>query len=108
MDIQRLRNLTTGILHTNMDDVREDLEFITGQSGLLARMIPRVMRAIEPWLASQITDPRFFDGQCDLTHTGDHPLRQMTQNESDEAFARYMAMPKPCVNTPTTIVKIPQ
>ena len=30
MDIQRLRNLTTGRLHTEMGHIYEDLELITG------------------------------------------------------------------------------
>ena len=33
MDIQRLRNLTTGRLHTKMDHIHEDLGFIVGDDG---------------------------------------------------------------------------
>ena len=32
MDIQRLRNLTTGRLHTQMTDIYMDLDYLTGQS----------------------------------------------------------------------------
>jgi hypothetical protein len=95
MDIQRLRNLTTGRLHTEMGHIYEDLGVIVGDDGIMTHMIPRVMRAIEPWLREQVTDPRFWDGEHDTTHTGDHPLRSMTPAENKAALERYAAMPDP-------------
>ncbi len=35
-DIQRLRNLTTGILHTEIGHIYEDIESITGAKGVMA------------------------------------------------------------------------
>ena len=35
MNIQRLRNLTTGRLHTEMGHIYEDLGIITGETGLM-------------------------------------------------------------------------
>lgn len=95
MDIQRLRNLTTGRLHTSMGDIYEDLEFFTRGGGIMTHMIPRVMRAIEPWLRSKVTDERFWDGEYDTTHTGDYPIEQPTEQECKEALARYAEMPNP-------------
>jgi hypothetical protein len=95
MDIQRLRNLTTHLLHTKMEHIYQDLEFIIGDDGIMTHMIPRVRQAIEPWLREQITDARFWDGEYDITHTGEYPLRAMTPEESEAALKRYAAMPNP-------------
>jgi hypothetical protein len=95
MDIQRLRNITTGRLHTKIEHIYQDLGFIIGDDGIMTHMIPRVIRAIEPWLREQVTDPRFWDGKYDTTHTGEHPLRTMTPEENAAALRRYAAMPNP-------------
>jgi len=78
MDIQRLRNLTTGRLHTEMDHIYEDLGWFTGESGLMTHMLPRAMKAVEPWLKEKVTDKRFWDGEFDTTHTGDFELPEPT------------------------------
>lgn len=95
MDIQRLRNLTTGRLHTEMSHIYEDLEFITRNGGIMTHMIPRVMRAIEPWLREKVTDERFWDGTYDTSHVGEWPLEPMTDEENKLALNRYAAMPNP-------------
>ena len=95
IDIQRLRHVTTGRLHTRMEHIYEDLGFIVGDDGLMTHMLPRVCRAVEPWLREQITDARFWDGKYDTTHTGEHPLRAMTPEEKGAAMERYAAMPSP-------------
>lgn len=91
MDIQRLRNLTTGRLHTETDHIYEDLRTITGQKGLL----PRAIRAIEPWLREQVKDNRFWDGEYDLSHTGDIELPEPTEEERAAMFENYKAQPNP-------------
>lgn len=95
MDIQRLRNLTTSRLHTKMEHIYEDFGFIVGDEGLMTHMIPRVSKAVEPWLREQVTDQRFWDGEYDVTHMGDYPLRAMTKEESSAALERFAAMPNP-------------
>lgn len=106
MDIQRLRNLTTGKLHTKMQDIYEDLEFITNGGGIMTHMIPRVMQAIEPWLREQVTDSRFWNGEYDQTHTGDYPLKAMTQQENELALKRYAAIPNPLDGKQVVVVKV--
>lgn len=81
MDIQRVRNLTTSRLHTDMTHVYEDLEYIIGVSGIMTHQIPRIMRSIEPWLREQLPGARFWDGTYDPGHTGEIELRRMTGNE---------------------------
>ena len=95
MDIQRLRNLTTGRLHTEIGCVYEDLELITGERGLMTHMLPRVMRSVEPWLRKNVTDTRFWNGEYDTTHMGEYILPEPTTEERAEMFERYKAMPNP-------------
>lgn len=106
MKIQRLRNLTTGKLHTSMKDIYEDLEFITGQGGIMTHMIPRIMRSIEPWLRQRVPDDRFWDGAYDITHTGDYPLEPMTADEFMESFKRYQSMPDPLAGKDILVVRV--
>ena len=106
MDIQRLRNITTGRLHTRMEHIYQDLGFIVGDDGLMTHMLPRVMRAVEPWLREQVTDPRFWDGEYDTTHTGEHPLRAMTPEENAAALERYAAMPNPLAGKKVIAVQV--
>jgi hypothetical protein len=54
VDIQRLRNLTTGRMHTRLGHIYEDLGTITGEGGLMTHMLPRAMKAVEPWLREQL------------------------------------------------------
>ena len=78
MDIQRLRNITTGMLHTCIKDIYEDLEYLSGYSGLMTHHLPVVCDKILPELKKQIVDPRFWDGKYDTTHTGEidvHPVK---------------------------------
>jgi hypothetical protein len=101
MDYQRIRNLTTGRLHTNMDDIYKDIEMITGESGIMTHMLPNVMRAMEPWLkvimnkrtGDADTDERFFDGKYDVTHTGDVPFPSMSKEEKAEFWKAYGELP---------------
>lgn len=95
MNIQRLRNLTTGRLHTEMGHIYEDLGAITGEQGLMTHMLPRAMTAVEPWLREHVTDPRLWDGEYDTTHTGEIELPVPTEADRAEMFERYKAQPNP-------------
>ena len=95
MDIQRLRNLTTGRLHTKMDNIYEDLENITGEKALMTHMLPRAAKAVEPWLREHVTEQRFWDGKYDTTHTGEFALPEPTNSDRAEMFKRYTEQPNP-------------
>jgi len=95
MDIQRLRNLTTGRLHTKVDYIYEDLGIITGEQGLMTHMLPRVMKAIEPWLRDNVSDPRFWNGKFDTTHTGEIDLPTPSDEDRKVFFERFKTMPNP-------------
>ena len=95
MDIQRLRNLTTRRLHTEMGHIYEDLGVIAGESGLMTHMLPRAMVAVEPWLREHVTDTRFWDGEFDTTHIGDFELPESTPEERAAMFERFATQPNP-------------
>ena len=95
MNIQRLRNLTTGKLHTDMQHIYEDLEMITGQPGIMTHMIPRVMKAVRPWLREQVAEESFWEDVYDPTHVGEYDLPAMTEEESAAAMERFSKMPLP-------------
>lgn len=93
MDIQRLRNLTTGRLHTKMEHIYEDIEYFTGQEGVMTHMLPNACKALEPYLQSKITEPRFWDGEYDTEHTGHALIPPMGEVDRAKFFAAYCAMP---------------
>ncbi len=95
MDIQRLRNLTTGRLHTSIDHIYEDLAYLTGESGLMTHMLPRVMRSVEPWLRDNVPDARFWGGNYDTTHKGDYNLPSPTIKDKIVFFERFKEMQNP-------------
>lgn len=95
MDIQRLRNLTTGRLHTKMEHIYADLASITGQSGLMTHMLPRALRSCAPWLKENVKDQRFWDGEYDTTHTGEFELPQTTDLDRQAMAELYSSQPDP-------------
>jgi hypothetical protein len=78
MDVQRLRNLTTGRLHTTMTDIYQDIASLTGEQGLMSHHIPAAFDALTPWLRMRVTLPKFWDGTYDPTQTGTYPIAPMT------------------------------
>lgn len=95
INIQRLRNLTTGLLHTDITFVYEDLEFITGDRGIMTHMIPRAIKAIEPWLRVHATDERLWDGKYDPSHVGEYWLPDPCDEDRESMFERFKGMPNP-------------
>lgn len=104
MDIQRLRNLTTGRLHTEMGHIYEDLELITGEKGLMTHMLPRVLEAVIPWIRKHVTDKRFWDGKYDKTHIGNVNLPNSTNDDRKEMFGLFAKMTNPLVGKDVVVV----
>ena len=107
MDIQRLRNLTTGRLHTEVGHIYEDLGEIIGESGLMTHMLPRAMRAVEPWLREHVKDERFWDGKFDTSHVGDFKLPESTERERAVMFKRYKEQPNPLEGKKAVVIVTP-
>lgn len=95
MDIQRLRNLTTGRLHTKMEDIYADVEYLTGEKGVMTHMLPNAFKALLPYLREVAPDARFWDNAFDLTHTGDVEVPPMNADQRAEFWKRYGALPSP-------------
>lgn len=93
MDIQRLRNLTTGRLHTEIGHVYQDIEAITGAQGIFTHQIPNAMRAMEPHLREAVTEPRFWDDAYDVTHVGEIEAPIMNTEQRAAFWQRYAALP---------------
>ena len=95
MNNQRLRNLTTGRLHTDIGHVYTDLEWLMGETGLMTHMLPGALDACEPWLRKHVTDLRFWNGEFDPMHTGDLDLPTPTAEERADMLRRYRDGPDP-------------
>ena len=95
IQIQRLRNLTTRKLHTEMDHIYEDLETITGQDDIMTHMLPRLCESVLPYLKENITDDRFWDGKHDPQHTGEIVISNPTDEDRRSMVEAYKAMPNP-------------
>lgn len=92
MDIQRLRNITTGKVHTTMFDIYEDLEYLSGESGLMTHQLTNIRNALLPYLRENITDSRFWDGSYDTTHIGELNLKPMDYSDKRAMWLRYCSM----------------
>lgn len=95
IDCQRLRNLTTGRLHTEMSHIYQDLEMFSGWDSLFTHQLPRVNKALRPWLKEVVEDERFWDGQYDVSHTGTAVVRMPTSEERAVFAVRYGQLPNP-------------
>lgn len=95
MDIQRLRNLTTGRLHTNMGDIYQDIEYLTGEKGVMTHMLPNACRALEPYLRDKVPNQKFWEDVYDTTHTGEVDVPPMDDAERKAFWERYGALPSP-------------
>lgn len=95
MDIQRLRNLTTGRLHTEMGHIYQDIEYLTGEKGIFTHMLPNACRALEPYLREKAPDDKFWEDVCDTAHTGEIEVPPMDEIERKEFWKRYGALPSP-------------
>lgn len=92
IDIQRLRNLTTGRLHTDIYHIHKDLEAITGEEGLMTHMLPNALKAVTPWLKSSVKDQRFFNNEYDPNHIGEIEIPDPTEKDREEMFEIYKSL----------------
>ena len=95
MDVQRLRNLTTLRLHTEMTHIHEDLATLMGGGALMTHMLPNAMKAVEPWLREHVKDERFWDGEFDTEHTGTVELPDPSPEDRKVMRERYLSCPSP-------------
>ena len=91
MDILRIRNLTTGLLHTDIAHLYQDLSIISGvKTPIYTHQIPQFARAVLPWLREKITDDEFFDGKHNPYLKGWLMLPKPTKEEQEEIAQRLI------------------
>lgn len=97
MEIQRLRNLTTGILHTEIGHIYEDIEILTGEKGIMTHMLPRACEAMMPILGERLkkveNSERFFNGKWDKEHMGEVDMPPFAAHEKAVFWDTYRALP---------------
>lgn len=94
MDIQRLRNLTTGIIHTKMCDACEDIDRIVGMAGSTEKYYWAICQAIKPYLIGVVSDARFWNEKLDRSHVGQVEIPVMTREDVAVFFKHYAAYKK--------------
>lgn len=88
IETQRLRNLTTGRLHTERAHIHDDLGWVLGKL-VCDFKLRSAYSAILPWLKEKVVDERYFDGEYDPTHTGCFELPEPTKEERSLMTERF-------------------
>ena len=81
MDIQRLRNLTTGKMHTNINNIKDDITFFVGRGVDSTFLLSRVNDRLIPHLREKLKDEKFWNGKYDPEHTGTIEVSPLTSDE---------------------------
>ena len=82
LDVQRLRTLTTGRLHTeHLQHCQDDIKAISGVS-IPTHEIPNALDALVPYLQGHVTDQKFWDDAHDPLHVGEVDLPEMDEQEA--------------------------
>jgi hypothetical protein len=93
MQNQRIRNLSTGILHTKIQDIYEDIDYLVGSDGVMTHMLPNAAKAIKPYIEKFASDQRFWNSEFDQSHYGETEIPQMNDDEKAAFWQRYEALP---------------
>lgn len=87
---QRLRNLTTDILHTSSEDVENDLGEILGIGDALPHfMVEKMIPSIRDFLKKNLLDERFWDNKLDTSHVGMMTISRPTDSELGKIWTLY-------------------
>ena len=102
-------SLLVSILLPSLNRAKEPARNVVCQAnlrGLMTHMLPRAMRAVEPWLREHVKDERFWNGEWDQTHTGEFELPESTDEDRAAMFERYKAQPNPLAGKEVIAVQI--
>ena len=83
-----IRNITTGVLHTNMGDVYKFIEDMVNEKGIMTHQLPAASRCLMPFLKERLDDSFFTGGYIkDVKgHTNIEPLNDAEKEEFFKAF----------------------
>ncbi len=99
MDAQRLRQLTSGVLHTDMRHVLQDLAWFTNLGEPMTHQLPNVLDAVKPYLLQQLEElgeKRDFvtpDYRPDIV--GEVNIRPLKTGEAAAVLMRFGEMESP-------------
>jgi len=85
----KLRNMTTGILHTEIGHVYEFIEEYTGEKGVMTHQIPSACRALEPILKTKLTAEWFTNIWDKEGLEIEVECPDMTEDEKQEFWKSY-------------------
>ncbi len=84
-----LRNITTGILHTKIEDVYVFLEKYIEADGIMTHQIPSACRALEPFLKTKLSAD-WFDKVWEKENLDvEVEVPNMTENELKDFWTSY-------------------
>jgi len=81
----RLRNLTTGLLHTHIDFIYKDIEFLVGDSGIMTHHLGMAAVALKPFLQSRLP-ASFFERVYKPEEKGETEIEPLTAEERKAFF----------------------
>ena len=90
--IGKLRNITTGILHTDMDDVYEFFEQYLNEKGIYTHHLPSAGKAILPILKKKLPAEWFSKDYIITGLNEEAEVPDMTEEEKKEfwfSFGKY-------------------
>jgi hypothetical protein len=87
--VGKLRNITTGILHTNIGDVYKFIEDYTGEQGIMTHQLPSACEALTPILKRKLIK-RWFEPVWQKEFLDDEvEVPDMTEEEKQEYWKSY-------------------
>jgi hypothetical protein len=106
MNIQRLRNITTGRLHTEMSHIYEDIEYLVNETSIMTHMLPNAYKAIRPLLQARNMDTRLWDNTYDTTHVGDIEVPPFNEAEQAAFWEVFNAQPDLLQDKPVKVIRV--
>lgn len=84
-----LRNMTTGILHTEIGEVYKFIEQYTGQEGIMTHHLPSACRALEPILKSKLEASWFVKVWLKTNLSDEVDVPDMTEDEHKQFWESF-------------------
>lgn len=90
----QLLNITTGVMHTNMDDIYKFFDQVI-EEGIMTHMLPRALEAIRPILKERYPSLP-FEGHHSKIENGSEEIEIVfTEEEKARFWGEYMLLPSP-------------
>jgi hypothetical protein len=85
----KLRNITTGILHTNIDDVYLFLEEYVGAKGIMTHQLGSAVKALTPILQTKLSDEWFREEWIKVGLDKVIEITDLTEEEKIKFWKEY-------------------